>query len=93
MAHLLGQTSKAITKDNLVRAELQDGFLVVDRDEVEPWHRVILLKVQKNTWQVLDEVGDDTFDTVNCTADMVMGQLLSGTCTIAVLWLLILVIP
>ena len=48
--YLLGQTSEAVTKGNLVRVEHRDMFPVVDREEVgEPWRRAIWLKVQKNT--------------------------------------------
>ncbi len=41
-------------------------FAVVDRQEVGgPWRRLILKKVHKNTWEILNETGDDTIATID----------------------------
>ena len=59
-----------MTKRLLECAPLRTVFAVVDREEIGvPWRRVILSKVRKNTWEILDETGDSTISTVDCNED------------------------
>ncbi len=52
--------SKVTTKEGLFCAPLRSRFAVVTwKETIEPWICVILEKVRKLTWDVLDEMGDD----------------------------------
>ena len=66
--HTLGQLSKVVTQVDLIHAKLRDMFAAVDQENVGGlWRRVLLVKVQKLTWEVLDETGDSTLDTIDCS--------------------------
>ena len=68
--HTLGQLSKVVTQVDLIHAKLRDMFAAVDQENVGGlWRRVLLVKVQKLTWEVLDETGDSTLDTIDCSEE------------------------
>ena len=50
----------------LQNAPLCTCFAVVDKENLltDPWRRVLIRKVQKETWEVLDELGESVIDTV-----------------------------
>jgi hypothetical protein len=40
-------------------------FALVDKeDKLDPWRRVILRKVRKTMWEVLDELGESVLYTI-----------------------------
>jgi hypothetical protein len=63
---------KVTSKEDLIRAPIWARFAVVTRKEVmtNPWTRVILEKVRKSTWEVIDEMGDERILTVDCNEDI-----------------------
>ena len=68
--HTLGKLSKVVTQVDLIHAKLRDMFAAVDQENVGGlWRRVLLVKVQKLTWEVLDETGDSTLDTIDCSEE------------------------
>ena len=68
--HTLGQLSKVVTQVDLIHAKLRDMFAAVDQENVGGlWRRILLVKVQKLTWEVLDKTGDSTLDTIDCSEE------------------------
>ncbi len=70
--HTLFFCLKVTSKEDLIRAPIWARFAVVTRKEVmtNHWMRVILEKVQKSTWEVIDEMGDKRILTVDCNEDI-----------------------
>jgi hypothetical protein len=52
--------------DTLQEAPLHSCFAIIDKESklTDPWRRVIIRKVRKTTWEVLDELGESVLDTV-----------------------------
>ena len=57
--------------ETLQNAPLRSCFSIVDKESklTDPWRRVILRKVRKSTWEVLDELGQSVLDTVPSSGD------------------------
>ena len=56
-----------ITDPNVLQnASIRTSFAVLDKETTnqESWRRVILRKVRKNMWEILDEYGESVLDTV-----------------------------
>ena len=66
----LANTTAPVTKQDLVEARVRTMFAVVDREEVTgSWRRVLIKKVRKTTWQIIDEMGDSIISTVDANDD------------------------
>ena len=52
--------------ETLQEAPLHTCFSILDKESklTDPWRRVIIRKVRKSTWEVLDELGESVLDTV-----------------------------
>ena len=67
--YLVGKQNPT-TKLKLQRAKIGDMFPVVDREDAEAaWRRVVVKKVRKNTWQLIDEFGEDNICVIEATVD------------------------
>ena len=57
--------------ETLQEAPLRICFSILDKESklTDPWRRVILRKVRKSTWEVLDELGQSVLDTVPSSGD------------------------
>ena len=65
--NMLCQISEPITAVQLSEAKLRSCFAIVDKPTNSlstPWRRVILRKITKRDWEVLDEYGESVLDTV-----------------------------
>ena len=63
---ILLKVSAPVDANMLEGASLCTCFAVVDKESklTDPWRRVIIRKVRKNLWEVLDEFGKSVLDTV-----------------------------
>jgi hypothetical protein len=65
--NILSQVREPITAVQLSNAKLRSCFAIVDKPTnslSSPWRRVIIRKITKREWEVLDEYGESVLDTV-----------------------------
>ena len=68
--------------ETLQEAPLHTCFSILDKESklTDPWRRVIIRKVRKSTWEVLDELGESVLDTVPSAGEKgVLDQWGNGT--------------
>lgn len=65
--NILSRVREPITAVQLSNAKLRSCFAIVDKPTnslSSPWRRVIIRKITKREWEVLDEYGESVLDTV-----------------------------
>ncbi|KAL9181125.1 hypothetical protein ACHAXT_009930 [Thalassiosira profunda] len=65
---VLGNTFRPVTGDILRDAKLRSRFAIVAKENESGsiWRRVVVERKRKDTWQVMDEMGDGNLDTIDC---------------------------
>ena len=67
--NLMGKTS-IVTKDMLVNARINAKFPIVDRQDMTgTWRRVVLQKMRRDVWLLIDEMGAGEIGWVESTGD------------------------
>ena len=67
--NVLFVSGKVTTKKDLIEAPLRQKFAVVmDTEDVDaPCRRVVIMKVRKTTWKIIDEFGDEDISNIVAT--------------------------